>query len=137
MLSGLIAGILAGLAMFLLFLISDVLFFSKHGEFKASRHYESNARRAAILLAIAVVHFGVLGAIFGLFREGIPGVTLVGKGLLFGFAAALILSRQSVEALFFFDEEYVPRRYAYYWLIEYLVGYTMGGGLTGALYNIA
>ncbi len=88
-----------------------------------------------VLLAIAVVHLGILGVIFALFGEGIPGVTPVVKGLVFGFAAALIMSRQSVEALFFFTEEYVPNRCGYYWLIEYLVGYTLAGGLIGVLYN--
>ncbi len=135
MLSGLVAGVLAGVVIFLLFLLSDVLFFSKHGEFEAARHYESNARRAIILLAISLVHLGIMGVIFALFREGIPGVTPLVKGLVFGLAAALIMSRQSVEALFFFAEEYVPKRYGYYWLIEYLVGYTLAGGLIGVLYN--
>ncbi len=135
MLSGLAAGGVAGVVIFLLFLFSDVLFFSKHGEFKAARHYESNAKRTIVLLAISVVHLGILGVIFSLFHEGIPEVTPVVKGLIFGLAAALIMSRQSVEALFFFAEEFVPKRYGYYWLIEYLIGYTLAGGLIGILYN--
>lgn len=130
------AGLLAGAVAFVLFTVSDVVFFRRYGDFPAAQRFESERRRLLIVFSIALVHAAVIGLLFGLFYEGIPADSPVEKGVLFGLAAGLILSRQSVEAVFLFDQAYVPSRYAYYWLVEYLGGYTVLGAILGWIYGV-
>ncbi len=134
MVKGLLAGLVTGPILFLLFLVADAFFYQRHGLFPGARRFRSEFERQLIVFSITVLHACMLGFLFGLGEPNLPGTDAVERGALFGIVCGLALSRSGAEAMLLFDRRFVPRLHAAYWLLEFFVGYTFFGSFLGLVY---
>lgn len=126
-LGGIVVGLISGIVVGFLTMISDAVFYSKNGKgLKAARQYSNPLFQLGIFLAISLFYGAVQGIVFTMVTPILPTDSIT-RGLLFGLISYLILSRHFVEGFAFMNPEFFPTKMSVYVSIEFLAIYVLQG----------
>ncbi len=124
-------GLIGGLASFALLTVVDALLFSQTGLFVAAAKMPIRSRLLRSL-AICLIYGVLMAYSLRVFGPALPGGARI-KGSLFGLLWAVVISRQSLEALAFFRRDLVPPRFPLWWMAEFFIVYPIMGAVIGVL----
>lgn len=122
---GISIGMLSGVAVGILTMISDGIFYTKYiTNNEIAREYSNPLMQLTVFMAISIVYGGVQGGIFAWMIPILPADWLP-RGLVFAIVSYLILSRHFVEGFAFMNSKYMPTRLSVYLSIEFFFIYTL------------
>lgn len=120
---GMISGIIVGL----LTILSDAFFYSRYvSDFRLAKKYANPMIQLLVFMLINAVYAGVQGVILVWLLPILPSHWLL-RGLVFGAASYVILSRHFTEGFAFMNSYYFPVYLSLYLSIEFLVIYVLQG----------
>ena len=122
---GMISGIIVGI----LTILSDVFFYSRYvSDFRLARKYANPMIQLLVFMLINAAYAGVQGAILIWLLPILPSNWLL-RGLVFGAASYVVLSRHFTEGFAFMNPDYFPVHLSLYLSMEFLVIYVLQGSL--------
>lgn len=125
--SGIGIGMISGIIVGLLTILSDAFFYSRYvSDFRLAKKYANPMVQLLLFMLINAVYAGVQGAILVWLLPILPSHWLL-RGLVFGAASYIILSRHFTEGFAFMHPDYFPVHLSLYLSIEFLVIYVLQG----------
>lgn len=126
-LGGVVVGLVSGVIVGLLTMVSDAVFYSKNGEgLNAARKYSNPLCQLGIFIAISLFYGAIQGIVFTWVTPILPTNSII-RGILFGFISYMILSRHFVEGFAFMNPEVLPTKMSAYLSVEFLIMYVLQG----------
>jgi hypothetical protein len=125
--SGIGVGMISGIIVGLLTILSDAFFYSRFvSDFRLAKKYANPMVQLLLFMLINAVYAGVQGAILIWLLPILPSHWLL-RGLVFGVASYMVLSRHFTEGFAFMNPDYFPVHLSLYLSIEFLVIYVLQG----------
>lgn len=125
--NGAFAGLISGIVVGFLTIVSDAFFYSKHGSgLKTARQYSSPLNQLGVFLGISLLYGAIQGIIFVWLIPVLPS-NLFFRGLIFGSMSYVVLSRHFAEGFAFMNPEFFPVKVSIYLAFEFLMIYVLQG----------
>jgi hypothetical protein len=125
--SGIGIGIISGIIVGTLTILSDAFFYSRYvSDFRLAKKYANPMVQLLVFMLINAVYAGIQGAILAWLLPILPSHWLL-RGLVFGVASYVVLSRHFTEGFAFMNPDYFPVHLSLYLSIEFLVIYVLQG----------
>jgi hypothetical protein len=125
--SGIGIGVISGIIVGLLTILSDAFFYSRYvSDFRLAKKYVNPMMQLLVFMLINAAYAGVQGAILVWLLPILPSYWLL-RGLVFGAASYMVLSRHFTEDFAFMNPDYFPVHLSLYLSIEFLVIYVLQG----------
>jgi hypothetical protein len=126
-LSGIGIGMISGIMVGLLTILSDAFFYSRYvSDFRLAKNYANPMIQLLVFMLINAVYAGIQGAILLWLLPILPSHWLL-RGLVFGVASYAVLSRHFTEGFALMNPDYFPVHLSLYLSIEFLVIYVLQG----------
>ena len=125
--SGIAIGMISGILVGLLTILSDAFFYSRYvSDLRLAKKYANPMVQLLVFMLINAVYAGIQGVILVWLLPILPSHWIL-RGLVFGVARYVILSRHFTEGFAFMNPDYFPVNLSVYLSIEFLVIYVLQG----------
>jgi hypothetical protein len=132
-LKGITVGVISGIIIGFIILISDGIFYSRYvTNFEIARKYSKPINQLMVFLSISILYGAIQGGIFAWLMPLLPSGWFL-RGLVFGVVSYLILSRHFVEGFAFMNRKYIPTKLSTYLAVEFLIAYILQGILISSI----